>query len=277
MSETPQLQTVAGRVLRPLARLLIGRGVGFPVASDWLKRAYLAAAARHFRLDGKRLTDSRLSLLTGLQRKDIKALRAGAEAEDRAPAPGGPVARTVALWLAGHAGADGRAALPLRGPAPSFEALSPRSSRDVHPRTIQDELVRLGLAALDGEHVSLTAEAYLPTADPAGLLAYLGANVGDHLDAAAANVLAAPGPGPHYERAVHYNHLTPASAAELDALARHRLTEALGEINARAAALQRRDAGQAGAECRVRIGAYAYAAAQDDRPEGPNPDQETPP
>ena len=101
MSRIPPESPLTGamqRILAPLARLLIARGVRFQDVSDWLKEAYLAAATRHFAPEGRRVTDSRLSVLTGLQRKDIKALRARVD-EGQMPAPGaGPLPRLIAHW-----------------------------------------------------------------------------------------------------------------------------------------------------------------------------------
>ncbi len=252
-----QLRPAITRLLRPLARLLIARGVPFPKFLDWAKEAYLTAAERHFRVPGKRLTDSRLHLLTGLQRKDIKALRA--EATNPPPMTAGPLSRVVARWLAEHVKDGKPVAMARTGPAPSFEALVAEVSRDVHSRTILDELIRLGHAEADGQSVRLTTDAFLPSADDSALLGYLGANVSDHAEAATANVLAAPDPGPHFERAAHYNNLTPAAVTELDRLSRKLLGDALSSINARAAALQKRDRGTSQATHRFRAGAYVYA------------------
>ncbi|MEM7188880.1 MAG: DUF6502 family protein [Pseudomonadota bacterium] len=256
------LQIAATRILGPLVRVLISRGVRFSEFNDWAKGVYLAVAERSFRLEEKRVTDSRLHLLTGLQRKDIKALR-GRTPEETAPSAG-PLARIIGRWMAEHAKAGEPLPLPRLGPAPSFEALVSAISRDMHPRTVQDELLRLGAAELDGDDIRLTAAALLPSADDEALLGYLGANLGDHAAAAAANVLAAPDAGPHFERAVHYNHLSDAALAELEALSRDRLGKALAEINTQAAALQARDRGTEGASGRFRAGAFIYKAGRDE-------------
>lgn len=246
------------RILRPLARALIGRRATFPAASTALKRAYLGAAMRDYRLDGKMPTDSRLHLLTGLQRKDIKTLRAVAGID---PSTGtGPLPRVISAWLTDHAGPDGPLPLPRTGGAPSFEALVATISRDIHPRTVLDELVRLEQVRLEGDEVHLLGDAFVPRADETALISYFGANLGDHAEAAAANLAAAPAPGPFYERAVHYNHLTPEAVAELDALAREKLTGVLKILNARAQTLQRRDRAQASATHRFRTGAYMFSA-----------------
>lgn len=257
------LHSAIARILRPLARIMIARGVRFPEFVDWAKRAFLQSAERDFRIDGKRVTDSRIHLLTGLQRKDVKALR---ERADQGAATGaGPLARVVGLWLAEYRAPDGTPRpLPRAGDDPSFQALVARISRDIHPRTVLDELVRLGMVEAAGDEIRLATDGFVPSGDDAALTGYLGANLGDHALAAAENVLAAPAPGPHFERAAHYNRLTPEALAELDGLSRRLLGEALAEINARAAALQARDAGRPDAAGRFRAGAYLLTREEAD-------------
>ncbi len=245
---------------------MIARGWLFPDAGDLLKELYVDVCASDFRLDGKRLTDSRISVLTGLQRKDVRAIRARLEeAPADAPAGAGPVPRVVAHWISGppystRAGKPKRLPRTAEGKGPSFESLVSDVSRDIHARTILDELKRqdLVLHDEDKDRLELLEAAYVPSADDESLLGYFGANVGDHAEAASANIAAAPDPGPFFERAVHYNQLTPEALAELQQLAGKLHTGALSELNTAALTLQKRDAGDEGATCRFRSGAYFY-------------------
>src|SRR5262245_30078545 len=75
-----ELVTIAlTRVLHPLVRLMIARGITFSAAVELLKRVYVEVADQHFRLTDERQTDSRVSLITGLHRKDVKRLRASGD------------------------------------------------------------------------------------------------------------------------------------------------------------------------------------------------------
>ena len=246
----------AGRILAPLARLLVVRGVRFQAASDWLKEAYVTAAAQI--ADG-RLTDSRLSVLTGLQRKDIKAIRARVQAGTSVSPSAGPLPRLIQNWrgLADFRGSDsGPATLPRSAESgPSFDRLAATVSTDIHPRSLLDELKRLGMVREAAEGITLLVDAYVPSADHAALDAYLGDNLGDHAEAAVTNVLT-DGPPPYFERAVHYNRLPPEALSELDALARRLQQSALEQIAARAAELQDRDGADPAARGRFRCGAY---------------------
>jgi len=192
------------------ARLTVARGILFSELTERLKPHYINAAKG---MSAGRITDSRLSVLTGLQRRDIVRLR------DYEPSPERPnhLTRLVALWQTepDYLHNDAPRNLPKNGPAPSFEALARQVRRDVHPRTILDALEVTGTVTLvqDGTVVRLAKTSYQPLAGSEAQLSYLAQNLGDHLAAATENVLGQT--PPHFERAVHYSHL---SAQQIDIL-----------------------------------------------------------
>ena len=236
---TRMLDTALDLIFRPLTRLAIAKGVRFADASERLRRAYLFAALQ---VAGRHVTDSRLSVMTGLQRRDVARLRAGPE--EPAPRPD-PLARRVALWLAEHAGAP----LPRSGREVSFDALARRIRKDIHPRTSLDALLAAGTVGLEGDTVRLLKPAYVPLEGSDDQLRYLGQNVGDHLAVAVGNVL-----GEHMspELAVHYDGLSDAAIEALREMWRDRMGAVLQEVNARALALQEESPGGG----RFRAGGY---------------------
>ena len=72
---SPSLISALTRLLKPLVRLLIHYQITCPFVSQLLKSIYLQVATESFPVEGKRVTDSRLSLLTGVHRKDVRRLR----------------------------------------------------------------------------------------------------------------------------------------------------------------------------------------------------------
>lgn len=234
---------VIAHLLRPLVRFAVASGLRYQDMAELVKAAFLAVAGEEFALGDRRGTVSRLSLLTGLRRQDVKA-RSGAPLPQPAPHP---VARLLARWP------EDRDALDRD----DFEAFAREISQDVHPRTLLDEMERLGVARSEAGTVRLLARSLVAPGDRDVMLGYLARNVGDHASAAVANVLAAPAPGPNLDQAVHYNGLAPASVEELDRLARRLAGEALRAVNRRAAELQARDAGEG--RLRIRFGAYFHA------------------
>ncbi len=237
----------------PLARLLVARGILYPDFAERMKAHYVAAAVA-----AGKATDSRLSVLTGLQRRDITRLR-GFEPRDQRP---NHLARLVALWQTDpdYAAQGAPRLLPRSGPAPSFEALAWTVRRDVHPRTMLDALLASGTVALDGGDVRLIQTSYQPLAGSEDQLAYLARNLGDHLTTATDNVLG-NGP-PQFERSVHYVGLT---AEDVAALAEFHHTSQMAlyqEISRRAATMKRDAQGQH----RFRAGAYFHQTPEEPTP-----------
>jgi hypothetical protein len=158
---------------------------------------------------------SRIATATGLSRREVTRLTQTAATPPRRR----PVAAEVfARWASDPLYRDARGRprkLPRQGDAPSFETLAQLVTRDVHRRTLLDELLRLGLAAADAadDSVALVHDAFVPRGDTERMLDFLGHNVGDHLDAAVANVL---GNGrQHFEQAVFADELSSQSLAAI--------------------------------------------------------------
>lgn len=245
------------RLLAPLARLMVARGIPFPELAERLKLHYVAAAKGM--TEGK-LTDSRLSVLTGLQRRDVARLRALPPQETREH----HLARLIALWQteAAFKGKD----LPKNGPAPSFDALAKLVRKDIHPRTMLDALAEAGAVTInaDKQTVRLIATSYQPLAGSEDQLAYLTENLGDHLDAATENVL---GPAPaHFERAVYYSGLSPAQVDSLRATYEEEQMQLLQRLSTMAADMKKAGTEPAKDQTqRFRAGGYFYCT-KDDRP-----------
>ena len=257
------LQQAIERLLLPLAKLAVARGVPYAVLDETLRGAVVAVAhAAHPGLPEHRRA-SRVSAATGLHRREVNRLIEKAAAPSSAAPPRSPAAMVFAHWRSAkryrtQAGAP--RVLPRTGSAPSFESLAHEVTRDVHPRALLEELLRLNLASLDDKRdtVSLNAESFVPRGDAGRMLGYLGANAGDHLQAAVENLL---GRAPtHLEQAIAADGLTAASLEVLRPKLREQwrrlgdelvpLLERLIEADADAPAGQPRH--------RVRVGLYGF-------------------
>jgi hypothetical protein len=68
-----------------LVRLLIAKGVGLPGMIELLKDVYVSVAIHDVDSGAKAPTDSRVSVMTGVHRKDVKRLRSAAFEDVPAP------------------------------------------------------------------------------------------------------------------------------------------------------------------------------------------------
>jgi hypothetical protein len=248
-------------VLRPSARLAIGSGLPFAQAVELFKRAFVEAAQGDSTIAAGRV--SRISTATGLNRREVTRLLA---AQPRAAATRSRsiAAEVFAHWTTAADFRNKRGAprvLPRQGSGASFEALAQSVTTDVHPRSILEELIRLGLATHNAarDTVALVKDAYVPRGDTLRMLGFLGDNVGDHLEAAVENVL---GDGQrHLEQAVFADDLSAESMEQVRALV---TAQWKSLIEAMVPALERmiendRRLGRV-RDQRVRIGLFTYNA-----------------
>jgi hypothetical protein len=228
------------RLLRPLIRLLIQGGVTFPALADLLRSLYVEVAA-HDLLEGPRArTDSRISLLTGVHRKEIRRWRSETHEPEAVPPVITRTGQIIARWLRDkeYADAEGqprplpRLARPEGGP--SFESLVQSVTSDVRPRAVLDDWLNHGIVSVDAaDLVVLDTAAFVPPPGSAEQLFYFGRNLHDHLSAAAANVTSTE-TAPFVERAAHYDNLTPETVARLEAMGREAAQRLLTEFNRQA-------------------------------------------
>ncbi len=249
-------------VLQPLARLAVARGVPFAEVDELLKRAFVRAAVDAHPGSPPHRSVSRISTATGIHRREVTRITQAAEAQPRRARS--PASELFAHWLTDrrYRRADGRPrVLPRTGPAPSFESLAAAITRDVHPRSLLDELIRLRLATLDEarDTVTLCRDAFVPSGDARRMLGFLGENVGDHLDAAVDNVLG--GDRRHFEQAIFADGLSEQTMAwvreAITAEWRNLLRTLVPELEARVEADGR---GPGNADRRLRVGLYTYEA-----------------
>ncbi|WP_374545817.1 DUF6502 family protein [Rhodoblastus sp.] len=267
-----RLQTPVARILRPLVRLFIRCGMTFPALCDLLRELYVNVAEHDFALAGKEQTDSRVSLLTGIHRKEVRRLRGAGAPVRLVPASVSRSSMILARWIAAPEFTDEAGApLPLRragdaGDGPTYEELVESVTRDVRPRAVLDEWLDRGIVAIDENGcIRLEEAAFAPRSGDDRQLYYFGRNLHDHVAAAVENVLAAR--PPFFERAVHYENVSPEMATKMLALSREIAFEALQKVNREA---QGEFAKDPGGSWRWNFGVYLYGEDESLRREAPN-------
>ena len=253
------------RVMAPLVELLLHEGVTYPRFANALKKTFLEIAPAVLEASSARVNDSSVSTLTGIHRKDVREWRSVGQ-----PLPQvksfGAVMEVFTRWANDPEYCDKRGRpriLDRVGGAGSFEALAAAASNDVHPHTLLRELIRLGVARRvdtdangEGGKVSLCVDAFVPKQGAAEMLQLFSDNVGDHLAAAAHNLMGSD--APMLEQSIYADSLSPESVAAMNTLARQIWSKAFHDIVRDATALSDQDQGQSGADQRVRVGMYFY-------------------
>ncbi|MDF3171194.1 DUF6502 family protein [Pseudomonas sp. ER28] len=268
----PSMLSALRRFMRPLVRLMLRKGVTYTMFTDLLKEVFVDVAHREFRLNDTAPTDSRISLLTGVHRKDVRRLRNEGDTA-RATLPDNITlgAQLVNVWTntPPFCSAPGQARALARlasvGGDCSFDALVARVSTDIRGRVVLDEWLRLGVVRLDEQDcVHLEAHAFVPQKGFDEKAAYFGHNLHDHACAAVHNL---SGEGqPFFERSVHYDALSPASVEHLrDVVAKDGMQTLLA-FSRLAAELESVDEPGIEQRQRITVGLYFYTEATDSDP-----------
>lgn len=278
MSETDHPRTLppapllkaARRLMRPLVRLMMRSGLTFPILADMLRALFVEVAVSDILTDPKARTDSRISLLTGVHRKEIRRLR-GLPEDIAAGVPDVVTlaSQIIARWVGtdSYTDIEGKPRKLLRNKQdaltgePSFEALVESVTSDVRPRAVLDDLLGHGVVLMDSnDRVQLNTAAFIPRPGGEEQLFYFARNLHDHVAVAVANVSASGTPR-FLDRSVHYDRLTQAQAQELEDYARKAAMQVLLDVNRRALELT-----EAAADTneptprRINLGIYVFDA-----------------
>lgn len=199
-------------MMQHIARWLIHSGVGYTDFVAALKPIFYEQALVELERIKQNKTDSAVSLLSGLHRKDVSAFRQQTnQVSNEAPNFAISVpARVIARWIA----LDLPHQIPVSGEENSFEALVKHISTEKHPRSILFELQRLGVVVQIDQEVVLQQHSFTPDNQMQESKALFSANLSDHLAAGIDNFISEK-PFTHLEQAVHAEKLTAQSVEAL--------------------------------------------------------------
>jgi hypothetical protein len=255
------LQAIAA-LMRPVIRLALHGGIDYTRFAAELKPLFIEQALAEIENAGQGATDSAISLLSGVHRKDVRNWRVTGR-PSRSGKGIAVSAKVFAQWTADPAYATRKGkprTLVRTGPSPSFETLVRTVTQDIHPFTVLQELIRLGIASVQirqgRELVVPTRPDFVPPAGSREALELLAASLADHALAAVSNVLGGP---PRLEQSVFAAGITAESAQRLDELARTLWNRARAEIVGEASRLYEADRERPDALSRVRFGSYFWS------------------
>ena len=248
---------------KPLVRLLIEKGVTFPQFREFMKGLYVEVAEESFPLDNKKPSDSRIFVLTGVHRKDIKRLREQSESANPvitscASLSGEIIARWTSMPEYLNEKAKPRPLLKTKSTEPNFDQLVSSINKDVRPKAILEEWLRLNIVRLKDDYIVLNKSAFVTNKEFNEMAYYLGHNVHDHMASCVNNILTEN--EPMMERSVYYASLKESSVAKLREIANKKGNELLLHLNKQAIKFYDADKDKEDANCRMRLGVYWHQA-----------------
>ncbi|MBN1662067.1 MAG: hypothetical protein JW943_00550 [Deltaproteobacteria bacterium] len=198
------------KLLRPLVHLLLSNGISYHAFSDLARWAYVDIAFKEFGVPKRKQTTSRVSVITGLSRKEVQKLRdLEIPADADTPKRYNRATRVISGWIRDPLFSDhdnNPLSLPLYGEA-SFSSLVKKYSGDMPVRAVLDELLNTGAVVLQEDGlVKLMTRAYLPGADKKAKLDILGSDVADMMATMNHN-LDPQNISPFFQRKVSYDNI----------------------------------------------------------------------
>lgn len=252
-------------IMQRLVAWLIRHGINYIEFSQALKKVFLQQAMIEADRVGSKKTDSALSLLSGLQRRDVQQVRLALEEQPitaitRSTVP----AEVIGKWLANsHLYPD---CLLFNADDPtviSFENLVWSISKDKHPRSILNELIRIQVVDWDEETnlVSLQRRAFLPNQHSEQSYQLFSRIASDHLAASIHN-LQTTEQDKFLDQAVFVDGLTQDSIVILEQYSRKKWQAFMQEMLTLADILSESDKQKINSNKRLTVGMF-YNAEED--------------
>ncbi len=145
----------AARFMQPIVRLLLKFGITHSEFAEMCKSLFVQVARDDYGIRGRKANNSRVAILTGLGRKQVRQQLDILEREQVAQPPQmSPATRVISAWHedVDYLNASGKPiTLPVEGTAPSFVALARKYAGDLPVNALLKELRRVNAVVDDAE------------------------------------------------------------------------------------------------------------------------------
>jgi len=178
-------------MLRPVVRFCIRRTLSIQDLIESAKVVFLQVAAEELVLKKERVNVSRLSVLSGMHRRDVMRIYKEGRTKDESF---GYITRVIGHWLQDDrfkGSSKKPRVLSLEGENSEFRKLCCCISSDVNPGTVLFELERVGAVERVKGGVKLKTRAYVPRNNPQEGFRLLAADAEDLISAVEENVFGA--------------------------------------------------------------------------------------
>ncbi len=269
-----QALLAAFRVLMgPLIRILLRQGISYAEYSEVAKAVYVEVALKDFKVSGRKATRTRIAVMTGLTRKEVKRIIDEAVKERfELKTSFNRLGRVLVGW---HTDAEftGPYGMPLelqyetgKLNEPTFSVLVKRHSGDMSPRSILDELIRVGaVRETDADWFRVMRREYIPEAKGAHTFERTGVIVRNFVNTVDFNMTkTAPGKGRFERHVTADDGIRREDLPKFDQYLRERCQALLEEVDNWLAGLPKPDPKKGDEVIHTGIGIYHYMSHEDD-------------
>jgi len=217
-------------ILRPVVRILLRYGVSHREFAELVKTAFVDVASSDFGLRGRPTNISRVAVMTGLTRKEVKRIRDLVSRGERSiSVKTTPISDVLHNWHAHAAFTDSEGnpkSLPFSGSTGSFSSLVKAYGGDVPAGAMRTEMLRVGVIAQDEKgDLKVMSRAMRPDSDHQRLITMLVHGAYAYLSNVVHNTDPNT-PEPRWaSRIAHTTAVDGAESAQLRRIAKDRITE----------------------------------------------------
>jgi hypothetical protein len=228
-------------LLTPLIRILLRNGISYLEFAEVVREVFVTVAGRDFTLPKRKISLSRIAIMTGLSRKEVARLaREGGKARRlQVDAELSRVGRVLQGWYT-DSEFTGPYGVPLdlkfddAPRKPSFTELVRRYSGDMPARAMLDELLRVGAARLEKDSglIRVLNRAYVPEKLAAESVRHFGLTARNFVDTLDVNLRkVGPGRGRFERRVVADEGMRASDLNAFDLFVRDRGQQFLVEVD----------------------------------------------
>jgi hypothetical protein len=195
---------------------------------------FIDVSFEDFAIKGRKMTASRVAVLTGMDRKEVvKLINKHGDEDELAHRPINRATRVIGGWLQDKDYRNKKGeplAIPLKGEGVTFQGLVRKYGGDITYGPILDELLRIKAVETVGDNkIKLLAEGYIPVSNELEKLKIMGDSACDLLTSINYN-LDAP-KYPRFQRHVVYFQLSQNSINEFKLVSHDKCQKLLLELN----------------------------------------------
>lgn len=261
-------------LMTPLVRILLRNGISFREFAEVLKDVFVAVCARDLVVPGRRLTLSRIAIVTGLTRKEVSTIVRDDELRRKAlETNANRAAKILEAWhsdtrFLGPYGFPRDLLIEGDDPSGTFSDLVRENSGDMPVRAMLEELMRVDAARVveGGEVVRVLKRTYIPTEMTPEMIQIFSQAVRRYIETVDYNLSLQETKSRRFDRAVYPDPgLRVIDVPVFQQEVREYLETVIAEIDYKTSKYQRLDDPESETTTRVGVGIYFYQDELEDK------------
>lgn len=248
------------RILRPLIKISLRQGFAFGSFSDLVKKMYVDAGFEEIQRRGQKKTVSNVSILTGINRKEVKRLSEITEMHAQQPVNKlNRIVRVLAGWAHDESFLNSQGMpkdLLLEGDEGSFTQLVKKYSGDMPVVAMLNTLINSGnIKVLDSGWITLLDHQYLVETDNEKKLEILGIDSAEFISSIEHNLNCDNTENVWFQRKASNTHISKKAVEKLQRLSGEKALALLEDLDAQFSSHESEDSEE---QTYLSVGVYFY-------------------